>query len=69
MLAPKFKLIWRRKEAPSAVSSQAGRDGGCGVVGRQDLRMARTCDLHITSPFPEDPHALGTTLLEEGRMI
>ncbi|KAK1595676.1 hypothetical protein QYE76_018378 [Lolium multiflorum] len=68
-LAPKSKLIWRRKEAPSAVSSQAGREGGCGVEGKQDLKTARTCHVHITSPFPEDPHALGTTLLEGGRMI
>ncbi|KAK1681177.1 hypothetical protein QYE76_042025 [Lolium multiflorum] len=68
-LAPKYKLIWRRKEAPSAVSSQAGREGGCGVEGKQDLKTARTCHVHITSPFPEDPHALGTTLLEGGRMI
>ena len=65
-LAPKSKFIWRRKEAPSAVSSQAGREGGCGVEGKQDLKTARTCHVHITSPFPEDPHALGTTLLEEG---
>ena len=65
-LAPKSKLMWRRKEAPSAVSSQAGREGGCGVEGKQDLKTARTCHVHITSPFPEDPHALGTTLLEGG---
>lgn len=69
VLAQKSKSMWRRKEAPSAVSSQARREGGCGVVGRQDLKTARTCDVHITSPFPEDPHALGTTLLEGGRMI
>ncbi|KAK1609849.1 hypothetical protein QYE76_033522 [Lolium multiflorum] len=68
-LAPKSKLIWRRKEAPSAVSSREGREGGCGVEGKQDLKTARTCHVHITSPFPEDPHALGTTLLEGGRMI
>ncbi|KAK1660481.1 hypothetical protein QYE76_048640 [Lolium multiflorum] len=65
-LAPKSKLMWRRKEAPSAVSSQVGREGGCGVEGKQDLTTARTCHVHITSPFPEDPHALGTTLLEGG---
>ncbi|KAK1602142.1 hypothetical protein QYE76_017185 [Lolium multiflorum] len=47
-LAPKSKLIWRRKEAPSAVSSQAGREGGCGVEGKQDLKTARTCHVHIT---------------------
>lgn len=69
VLVSKSKLMWRRKEAPSAVSSQAGREGGCGVEGKQDLRTARTCDVHITSPFPEDPHTLGTTLFEGGRMI
>jgi hypothetical protein len=66
MLAPKSKFMWRRKEAPSVVSSQARREGGCGVVGRQDFKTAWTCDVHITSPFREDPHALGTTLLEGG---
>jgi hypothetical protein len=65
-LAPKSKFMWRRKEAPSAVSSREGREGGCGVEGKQDLKTARTCHVHITSPFPEDPHALGTTLLEGG---
>lgn len=51
---------------PSVVSSHARREGGCGVVGRQDLKTVRTCDVHITSPFLEDPHALGITLLEGG---
>jgi hypothetical protein len=66
MFAPKSKIMWRRKETPHVVSSQATRDGGCGVVGRQDLKMARTCDVHITSAFREDPHALETVLLEGG---
>ena len=71
MVAPKSKFIWRRKDAPSAVSSQAGREGGCGVVGRQDLKMAKTRDavVDITPPFRADPHALRTTLFEGGRMI
>ena len=63
MVAPQF--IWRRK------SSQAGQEGGCGVEGKRDLKMAKTRDafVDITPPFPSDPHALGTTLLEGGRMI
>jgi hypothetical protein len=67
--APKTKLMWRRKEvqAPRAVSSRAGQEGGCGVVGKQDLKMAKTCDaVDITTPFRADPHALGTTLFEGG---
>ena len=67
-VAPKSKFIWRRKEAPSAVSSQAGREGGCGVEGKQDLKTANLCGAHdsIPPPFPADPHALRTTLLEGG---
>jgi hypothetical protein len=71
MVAPKFKFIWRRKEAPSVESSQAGRAGGCGVEGKQDLKTAnmRGAIVDIPPPFREDPHALGTTLFEGGRMI
>ena len=38
------------------------------MVGRQDLKMAKTRDVFvdIMPPFPADPHALGTTLLEGG---
>ena len=55
-------------QAPRVVSSQAGQEGGCGEVGRQDLKMATTRDavVHITPPFQADPHALGTTLFEGG---
>jgi hypothetical protein len=58
-LAPKSKLMWRRKEAPSAVSSREGREGGCGVEGKQDLKTARTCHVHITSPFSRRPSRVG----------
>ena len=40
VVAPKSKLMWRRKEAPIAVSSQVGREGGCGVEGKQDGEQA-----------------------------
>ena len=69
VVAPRSKLMWRRKEAPSVVSSQAGREGGCGVVGKQDLKTANKRDAIIPPPFQADPHALGTMLLEGGRMI
>ena len=41
------------------------------MVGRQDLKTAKARDVFvdITPPFPADPQALGTTLLEGGRMI
>ena len=68
-VAPMPRRVWKKKEAHTAVPSRVDQEGGCGVVGRQDLKTARTCHVHITSPFPEDPHALGTTLLEGGRMI
>jgi hypothetical protein len=71
--APKYKLIWHRKEVqrPRAVSSRAGQEGGCGEEGKQDLK---TMNMHgaivdILPPFRADPHALGTTLFEGGRMI
>jgi hypothetical protein len=68
--APKYKFIWRRKEVrPSrAVSSRAGQEGGCGEVGKQDLKMAnmRGAIVDIPPPFQADPHALGTTLFEGG---
>jgi len=54
VVAPKSKLMWRRKEALSAVSSQVAKT--CGAVD-------------ITPTFPAEPHALGTTLFEGGRMI
>ena len=60
-MSPSSKLIGRRKEvqAPKEVSSQAGREGGCGAEGKQDLKMAKTrADfVDITPPFQEDPHA------------
>ncbi|KAK1605601.1 hypothetical protein QYE76_029274 [Lolium multiflorum] len=58
-LAPKSKLMWRRKDAPSVVSSREGREGGCGVEGKQDLKTARTCHVHITSPFSRRPSRVG----------
>jgi hypothetical protein len=68
VVAPKSKLMWRRKEASSVVSSHAGREGGCGVVGKQDLKTAnmRGAIVYIPPPFRADPHALGTTLFEGG---
>ena len=73
MVAPKTKFMWRRKEvqAPRVVSSRAGQEGGCGVEGKQGLKTASRHDaiVHIPPPFQADPHALGTTLLEGGRMI
>jgi len=67
MVAPMPRRVWRRK-APTAEASRAGQEGGCGVVGRQDLKMAKTRDVFvdITPPFSADPHALGTTLFEGG---
>jgi hypothetical protein len=71
--APKYKFIWRRKEVqpPRVVSSQAGQEGGCGEEGKQDLKTAnmRAAIVDIPPPFRADPHALGTTLFEGGRMI
>jgi hypothetical protein len=71
--APKYKFIWRRKESqpPRAVSSRAGQEGGCGEEGKQDLKMTnmRGAIVYILQPFRVDPHALGTTLFEGGRMI
>jgi hypothetical protein len=53
MVAPNFKFIWRRKEAPSVESSQAGRVGGCGVEGKQVLKTAnmRGAIVDIPPPF------------------
>jgi hypothetical protein len=70
--APKYKFIWRRKEVqpPRAVSSRAGQEGGCGEEGKQDLKTANMRGaIDIPPPFQADPHALGTTLFEGGRMI
>ena len=70
MVAPRSKLMWRRKEMqpPKTVSSRAGRAGGCGEEGKRDLKMTKTCDVvaAITPPFRADPQALRTTLLEGG---
>jgi hypothetical protein len=65
VVTPKCKLMWRRKEAPSVVSSQAGQAGECGVVGKQDLKMAnmRGVIVDIPPPFRADPHALGQRFL------
>jgi hypothetical protein len=71
--APNYKFFWRRKEVqpPRAVSSRAGQEGGCGEEGMQDLKTAnmRGPIVDISPPFRADPHALGTTLFEGGRMI
>jgi hypothetical protein len=71
--APKYKFIWRRKEVqpPRAVSSRAGQEGGCGEEGKQDLKTAnmRGAIVDIPPPFRADPHTLGTTIFEGGRMI
>jgi hypothetical protein len=58
-------------QPPKAVSSRAGQEGGSGVEGRQDLKTATMRDdcVDITPPFRANPHALGTTLFEGGRMI
>jgi hypothetical protein len=71
VVTPKCKLMRQRKDASSAVSSQAGQAGGCGVVGKQDLKTAnmRGAIVDILPPFRADPHALGTMLFEGGRMI
>jgi hypothetical protein len=73
MVAPRYMFIWRIKEVqpPKAVSSRAGQEGGCGVVGKQDLKMTHMCGaiVYIPPPFQADPHALGTTLFEGGRML
>jgi hypothetical protein len=71
--APKYKFIWRKKEVrpPRAVSSRAGQEGGCGEVGKQDLKTVnmRGAIVYIPPPFRADPHMLGTMLFEGGRMI
>jgi hypothetical protein len=71
--APMYKFIWQRKEVQQSttVSSRAGQEGGHGVEGRQDLKTAMTRDfcVDMTPPFRADPHSLGTTLFEGGRMI
>jgi hypothetical protein len=56
---------------PSVESSQAGRAGGCGVEGKQDLKTANMCGaiVDIPPPFRADPHALGAMLFEGERMI
>jgi hypothetical protein len=58
-------------QSPRAVSSRAGQEGGCGEEGKQDMKMAdmRGAIVDIPPPFRVDPHALGTTLFEGGRMI
>jgi hypothetical protein len=70
VVAPMSWRVWRRKEAHTAVTSRAGQEGGCGVVGRRDLKMAKTRDafVDITPPFRADPHALRTTLFEGGEV-
>ena len=67
-VAPMPRRVWRRKEAHTTVPSRPGQEGGCGVEGKRDLKMAKTRDafVDITPPFPADPHALGTMLLEGG---
>jgi hypothetical protein len=68
--APKYKLIWQRKEVlpPRAVSSRAGQEGGRGVEGKQDLKTTNMCGaiVDIPPPFRGNPHALGTTPFEGG---
>jgi hypothetical protein len=67
---PKYKFIWRRKELqpPRVVSSRAGQEGGCGVEGKQDLKVANMCGaiVDIPPPFRADSDTLGTTLFEGG---
>jgi hypothetical protein len=41
MVAPKSKLVWRWKAVPNATSSQASQKGGGGVVGWQNLKVAK----------------------------
>ena len=67
-VAPMPRRVWRKKEAHTAVPSRAGQERGCGVVGGQDLKTAKSRDafVDIMPPFPADPPALGTTLLEVG---
>ena len=62
------RRVWRKEEAHTTVPSRAGQEGGCGEVGRQDLKTEKTRDafVDITPSFPADPQALGTTLLEGG---
>jgi hypothetical protein len=52
------------KVAPRA--SQASREGGCGVVGWQGLKMDSGDIAHLTSHAREDPLALRTTPFQEG---
>jgi hypothetical protein len=73
VVTPKYKFIWRRKEVqpPKTVSSRAGQEGGCAEEGKQDLKTVNMCGaiVDILPPFRADPHTLGTTLFEGGRMI
>jgi hypothetical protein len=52
VVMPKCKLMWRRKEASSAVSSQACQAGGFGVVGKQDLKTTNMCGAIVYIPTP-----------------
>jgi hypothetical protein len=52
------------EEVPSA--SQASREGGCGVVGWQDLKIESGDIAYLTPRAREDPPALRTTLFQEG---
>jgi hypothetical protein len=58
-------------QPPRVVSSRAGQKGGCGEQGKKDLKTANMSGaiIDILPPFRADPHALGTTLFEGGRMI
>jgi hypothetical protein len=71
--ALKYKLIWQRKEVlpPRAVSSRAGQEGGRAMEGKQDLKTTNMCGaiVDIPPPFRANPHALGTTPFEGGRII
>jgi hypothetical protein len=58
-----------KKRGAATISSRAGQEGGHGVEGMQDLKMAMTRDddcVDITPPFRADPHTLGTMLFEGG---
>jgi hypothetical protein len=63
VVAPKYKLTWQRKEAPSVISSSASQEHGDGMAGRRDLKMTmkRRDVVHLIPPVGEDPLALSAS--------
>jgi hypothetical protein len=71
VVVPKSMLMWLQNVVSNAMASQASQEGGCGEVGRQDLKMATKHDavVDITRPFRADPLVLRTMLFKGGTML